>query len=158
MQAEAVELAKLIWQVRRLFQKLASESNELLVQFDLTVSQRAVLEFLDHNDAETLSNMARAHDVSRQNIQQLINELLRKGLVETVENPAHKRSFLVRRSKAGKLLFDKIRKIELKLFQSIISELNPQQVTRCNQTLDLFNQLLNSEKWQQQKQKLTGVK
>ena len=113
-------MAQLIWQIRRLFQKLTSESNEFLTIYGITASQRAVLEFLDHKDPETLANMARAHDVSRQHIQQIVNDLLEKQLVTTIENPAHKRSFLVQRTDKGNQLFADIKKTENALFAGIV--------------------------------------
>jgi DNA-binding MarR family transcriptional regulator len=46
--------------------------------------------------------LARAHSVSRQHIQALVNPLAEEGLVEFVDNPAHKRSRLVRLTATGK--------------------------------------------------------
>jgi DNA-binding MarR family transcriptional regulator len=152
MASKEIKMAQLIWQIRRLFQKLTSESNEFLSVYGITASQRAVLEFLDHKDPETLANMARAHDVSRQHIQQIVNDLLEKQLVTTIENPAHKRSFLVQRTDKGDRLFADLKKTENVLFTKIVKEFNSKDIQTCLDTLKKFNELLQSDTWVSLKQ------
>lgn len=147
MVSKEIEFAQLLWQVRRLFQRMATESNDLLAGFGITAGQRAVLEFLDHQEPETLANMARAHDVSRQNIQQMVNELLEKKLVETVDNPRHKRSFLVRQSGAGRALFGEIKRIETELFRKVVKQFSSAQIKTSLETLSSFNKFLQSQQW-----------
>jgi len=147
MPTEDIQIAQLIWQTRRLFQRLASESNDLLTVYNITASQRAVLEFLDRDEPETLANIARAHDVSRQHIQQTFNDLQDKKLVETQENPEHKRSFLVKRTVKGKELFLKIKKSESKLIAEIAKSFNSKAVQTTVETLTEMNSLLHSEEW-----------
>jgi MarR family len=55
-----------------------------------------VLRGLRRHSAQTVPNMARMRPVSRQHIQELVNRLHATGLVEFEENPAHRRSHLVR--------------------------------------------------------------
>lgn len=155
MATSEMQIAQLIWQVRRLFQRMASESNDLLTCYGITASQRAVLQFLDHNEPETLVNMARAHDVSRQHIQQIANELLAKGLVETVENPHHKRSFLLQRTKAGNALFNEIKRTETELFARIAEQFDNAAVQTTVSTLLQLNDYLHSENWLDIKRRYT---
>ena len=155
MATKEIQFAQLIWQVRRLFQRLASESNDLIAAYGITASQRAVLEFLDHNEPETLANMARAHDVSRQHIQQTVNDLLEKKLVESIENPAHKRSFLVQRTKAGGELFDSIKQIEKDLFKKMVKQFDAKAIEISLETLNQLNSFLHSDKWLEMKQQYT---
>jgi DNA-binding MarR family transcriptional regulator len=152
MQTKETKIAQLIWQTRRLFQRLASESNDLLAAYDMTASQRAVLEFLSHNEPETLANIARAHDVSRQHVQQIVNELLDKQLVRTIENPAHKRSFLVQRTDKGGQLFANIKSMENALFTKIARKFTGKDLQTCIDTLKSFNTLLQSQDWLELKQ------
>lgn len=51
---------------------------------------------------QTVPEIARARPVSRQHIQKLADELAGEGLVEFVDNPAHKRSKLLRLTAAGR--------------------------------------------------------
>lgn len=144
------QFAQLIWQIRRLFQRLTSESNDFLNAYDINASQRAVLEFLDHNEPETLANMARSHDVSRQHIQQIVNELLKKQLVQTVENPSHKRSFLVQRTDKGNELFARIKTAESELFKLMLKQFGGEEIENCLQTLTKFSDYLGSDAWEEE--------
>jgi DNA-binding MarR family transcriptional regulator len=105
-------LQMLIWQIRRLFQQLASLSAEMLEDLGINPSQRAVLEFLSQQESLTVPDIARRYDVSRQHIQQTINELRQKGLVQTLHNPAHKRSVFIQRTQAGCNVFEKAQQRE----------------------------------------------
>ena len=60
-----------------------------------------VLSSLQAEGPQTVPQMARARPVARQRIQRIVNELAAKGLVEFTENPAHRRSKLVRLTRAG---------------------------------------------------------
>jgi len=142
-----IQIAQLVWQTRRLFQRMASESNDLLSKFGINASHRAVLQFLDHKEPETLANMARAQDVSRQHIQQIVNELLAQGLVESIENPDHKRSFLVRRTNSGETLFANIAEMESVLFKTIGKEFSRTDLHTAVETLKTFNSYLHSTAW-----------
>jgi DNA-binding MarR family transcriptional regulator len=54
---------------------------------------------------QTVSQIARSRPVPRQSIQKLANEMIKAGLIEFVENPAHKRSKLLRLTPAGEVTF-----------------------------------------------------
>lgn len=156
MANKEIKIEQLIWFVRRLFQRLASESNDLLSIYDMTAAQRAVLEFLQYKEPETLVNIAREHDVSRQHIQQIVNDLLGRQLVESIENPAHKRSFLVQRTEAGRQMFMQIKHTETTLISNIMQEFDSKDVQTSINTLKKFNELLQSDKWLKLKQQITN--
>jgi DNA-binding MarR family transcriptional regulator len=54
---------------------------------------------------QTVPQIARSRPVSRQGIQKLANEMIEEGLIEFVDNPAHKKSKLLRITAKGKELF-----------------------------------------------------
>jgi DNA-binding MarR family transcriptional regulator len=149
MNSSASDIAKLIWLIRRLFQRLSADSNAILTAYQLNASQRAVLEFLHKQEPDTLSNIAREHDVSRQHIQQIVNDLISKELVEVSDNPAHKRSFLINRSAKGRRLFSEIQDKEQKLFQFLAHAMNGNDLKASLNTLHELHELLQSEQWQQ---------
>ena len=147
-------IERLIWQTKRLFQCLNSESNSLLQPYALTASQRAVLEFLDHKEPETLANIARNHAVSRQHIQQICNDLVARNLVETVTNPAHKRSFLVRRTGEGKTLFKHIQQRETIVFAQLGQIVDGDALQITTETLKRISDYFQSANWQDKKRSL----
>ena len=103
------ELYGVIVLVRRLFHELAATVDELHVDLDITAAQRAVLESLSVEGAATVPDLARRKKVTRQHIQILVNSLVQAGRAELVDNPAHRRSALVRISEQGAELFRQVR-------------------------------------------------
>src|SRR5690606_38188516 len=61
----------------------------------LTVGVRAVLNLLREHGPMTVPQMGRAQALSRQFVQRMTNEAAALGLVESVPNPAHRRSSLI---------------------------------------------------------------
>ncbi|MCR9141097.1 MAG: MarR family transcriptional regulator [bacterium] len=86
---------------------------------EITVGMRAVLEFVDREGPRTVPDIARSRRVSRQHIQTLANPLEERGLVEFVENPAHRRSPLVALTVPGANLIARMRAREAEFLKSI---------------------------------------
>jgi len=147
MDTKPEHIYELVWCTRRLFQQLRATSEELLEGTGINASQRAVLEFLDQHQPQTVSNMAREKNVSRQHIQTLVNDLLTLNLVKSHENPAHKRSPLMSMTEQGKKLFMKIIRDEAKVLASMASEFSGKNVSTSIRTLKSMHQYLQSEHW-----------
>jgi DNA-binding MarR family transcriptional regulator len=140
-------LYRLIWQIRRLFQSLRSVSEVLLQGSGINPSQRAVLEFLHLQQPQTVARMAREKSVSRQHVQTVVNELLALGLVETLNNPAHKRSPLVQTTRAGNKLFKAIVKRESAFLARLDGRFSHQDITTTLRTLEALDHYLRSGDW-----------
>lgn len=69
-----------------------------------------VLRTLVSEGPQTVPEIARSRPVSRQHCQTIANGLEAKGLIEFIENPRHKRSMLLRVTKAGRARFEQMRK------------------------------------------------
>ncbi len=67
----------------------------------LPAAEHAVLDILHTAGPMTVPDIARERSTSRQNIQILVDKLEAVGRVESVPNPAHKRSDLVRLTSEG---------------------------------------------------------
>lgn len=74
-----------------------------------SAARRGLLRMLVDLGAQTVPDLARRRDVSRQFIQVEVNGLLDEGLVEYLDNPAHKRSRLVRITPRGFALYKTLR-------------------------------------------------
>lgn len=94
-------LRQAILAVRRLFHVLSGTADRAHADLGITASKRAVMEVLHERGPRTVPQVAREQGVSRQHVQVLANGLLGAGLVESVENPDHQRSPLLRLSIAG---------------------------------------------------------
>ncbi|MDN5687442.1 MAG: MarR family winged helix-turn-helix transcriptional regulator [Brachybacterium sp.] len=67
----------------------------------LSVGVRNVLDQLRRDGERTVPQLARHQDLSRQFVQRMVHEARADGLVQLVDNPAHRRSSLVRMTAAG---------------------------------------------------------
>ena len=68
----------------------------------------SVLRLLKVNGAQTVPQLARYRYVPRQSVQKLANEMLADGVIELVNNPAHKRSKLLRLTPKGEAVFQEL--------------------------------------------------
>jgi DNA-binding MarR family transcriptional regulator len=102
-----------------LFHLLRTLAAQLHGQGNLTAARRGILRSLDRLGPQTVPQMARARPVSRQHIQTEVNELEADGLVELVENVAHKRSRLVRLTPKGKAHLEAMYRREAELLGAV---------------------------------------
>src|SRR6184192_2634450 len=81
----------------------------------LAAGDLSVLRVLDGHGPQTVPQIARFRETSRQNIQILVNKLEAEGFIELSRNPAHKRSGLVGITEAGRNEYAKAADQETKL-------------------------------------------
>jgi DNA-binding MarR family transcriptional regulator len=74
----------------------------------MSVGVRNVLDQLRRGGDLTVPALARAQDLSRQFVQRMVNDARGAGWVEVVENPAHRRSGLVRLTRSGATAIDAV--------------------------------------------------
>jgi DNA-binding MarR family transcriptional regulator len=142
------ELYPLIWKVRRVFQQLRRVSDTILEDLGINASQRAVLELLCGEEQLSVPQIARQLSVTRQHVQVLVNELQAKSLVESVENPAHKRSPLIGTTEAGRGLFAAIAAREQSLLDALQSSFSSQDIAISLSTLKTLEECLVSRDWE----------
>ncbi len=141
-------LYQVIWQVRRLFQRLRSLSENLLSGTGINTSQRALLEFLHQHQPQTVPQIAREKSVSRQHIQSVANELLSLDLISLSRNPDHKRSRHLRLTTKGKSLYKSIRKKETELVQQMETIFWQEDLETTSATLRSIDTYLASGDWE----------
>jgi len=133
--------------VRRLFHKLGYGVAALHHNSDVSVGMRAVLECVIDGGPQTVPHMAKIRPVTRQHIQSLVNELLEGGYVETIDNPAHKRSKLVAPTKRGMRVFEKMRTIETEAFRQAQIEISPEELQAARKVLSALIATFESNEW-----------
>ncbi len=100
-ESEVTAVADMLDAVMLLSRQLRSISRGLRGDGPLAGGHRDVLLELKRSGPRTVPQLARAWGVTRQHVQGLINTLEDRGCVEFIENPAHKRSRLVRITSPG---------------------------------------------------------
>lgn len=89
----------------------------------LSVGVRNVLDQLRRDGERTVPQLARAQDLSRQYTQRMVDQAAADSLVELIENPAHRRSRLVRLTPAGKKAITAVIERELSLLERVGGDL-----------------------------------
>lgn len=99
---EGAALARLMFEALRLGGALALAGDALMAPLGLTAARWQLLATVAHlAEPQTVASLARALSLTRQSVQRLVNELAGEGLLELIDNPAHRRARLVRLLPAG---------------------------------------------------------
>ncbi len=101
----------------------------------LTAAQLLALASLDKNGT-SISELARRSTVTRQAMHQLVGDLQRMNLVETVDSPADKRVKLVKLTLLGRTLDDKAIEVITKLEEELCGRLGAKGVNALRDVLE----------------------
>ncbi|GAA0650159.1 MarR family transcriptional regulator [Streptomyces thermocarboxydovorans] len=101
----------------------------------LSVGVRAVLTLLHRGGPMTVPEMGRAQSISRQFVQRMVNDAAERGLVESVPNPAHRRSSLIRLTPRGSSLITAVLDREHRMLREVGGDLTDAEVTACLRVL-----------------------
>jgi DNA-binding MarR family transcriptional regulator len=88
----------------------------------------SVLRLLKLNGPQTVPQIARYRYVPRQSVQKLANEMLADGVIELVNNPAHKRSKLLRLTPKGEAVFAELSDRIAKLAETLAKQQDAAQL------------------------------
>ena len=88
----------------------------------------------------TVPDIARSRPVSRQHIQRLADEAVAEGLVEFIDNPAHKRSKLARITKKGVREHDRLTARMAELGSEWTADLTVEDIKTTIRTLEHLRQ------------------
>ena len=134
--------------VRRMFHKVSHSVAALHRESPVSVGMRAVLESVIDGGTQTVPQMARVRPVTRQHVQSLVNALLDGGYVEYADNPAHRRSKLVRATRRGEQEFRRLRAVENKALRRISVEESTGDLEAATRVLRGLIATFESPGWQ----------
>jgi len=104
-----MKLQCLFGETGRLFQTLKQWGDALHEGLGLTAATRGILDALLLGGVATVPRIARDRGASRQHVQQQVDTLLERDLVERRSNPNHKRSSLIALTDKGRALVENMR-------------------------------------------------
>lgn len=136
--SKAKDLDHATRKIRMCFQLLKTLGDRLCQDLNITASMRAVIEQIDEGGPQTVPQIARAKNVSRQHIQLLVDALGEAGMIILKPNPAHRRSSLVELTDAGAAAFWQIREKEAILLQEIAQQFKRNELEQANAFLLKF--------------------
>ncbi|WP_157727452.1 MarR family winged helix-turn-helix transcriptional regulator [Stappia sp. ES.058] len=125
----------LLQQVRPLHRRVARSVGDHLDGTGIGVGERAVLALLVESGPLSVPAIGRALFLPRQNVQKWVDGLRAADLVERRANPAHRRSYLIAATEAGRRLFAEIRKREDAAVADLAARLSPADVNVATQVL-----------------------
>ena len=132
-----------------LFHRLRDVAEQVHQMGEISGGTRGVLRGLDRFGPQTVPQMARSRPVSRQHMQILVNLLARDGYVEFLENPAHKRSRLVRLTPEGKCLIEEMFKKEVRVLSVLELNINEKELKSASKVLMQVNKAFQTDIWVQ---------
>lgn len=139
---DAAVVGEMIDETLLLFRRLRSVAEALHGEGTLSGARRNVLRELKRSGPQTVPQLARSRAVTRQHVQALVNPLEEQGYVEFVDNPAHRRSCLVRLTSSGEELLDGMQRREAGLLSALNIEASTERVDRAVQVMRLVREAL----------------
>ncbi|GAA2345061.1 MarR family transcriptional regulator [Saccharopolyspora halophila] len=122
-------LAEVYAVVGPLYRRAARVVEQETPHTGLSVGVRAVLERLEMaGEPETVPQIARSLELSRQFVQRMVNESLERGFVELDANPAHRRSSLVRLTEPGQAAIRAVQASEHRTLGEVAGEITGPEV------------------------------
>jgi DNA-binding MarR family transcriptional regulator len=140
-------LESVLGETMSLFHRLRIVAEQVHHQREMTAGKLGVLRGLDLSGPQMVPQMARARPVSRQYIQTLVGRLADEGHVELIENPAHKRSRLVRLTQQGKDLLDPAMRRQAKLFSRLTIDIPERDLRTAASVLSALRASFESSHW-----------
>lgn len=132
-----------------LYFRMRKAAEEMLGEGEQSSGRRSVLKGLVKAGPQTVPQMARLRAVSRQHIQKLINGLLTDGLVELIDNPAHKRSKLVQITAAGQSIAEATSLREAAILPELARGLALEDIQTATRVLEQLKAAFEGECWRQ---------
>ncbi len=141
------DLDRLLGETAALFHRLRFVAEELHHDGENTAGRRGLLRDLAQRGPQMVPQMARARPVSRQYIQSLVNRLEKDGFVELIDNPAHRRSRLVRLTRAGKRYVEAVARREARAMQRARLPATRAELRAAADTLRRVREFFESAAW-----------
>lgn len=129
--------------IRRTYNRLRQITDQIHDDTNLSAPKRTLLLDLQREGPQTVPALAAFRCVSRQITQIQVNELLDAGYVQTVANPAHKRSPLIALSKNGEKIVNAMITKELEFLEKLSWLPKMDAVESCKKVLDSIYDHLN---------------
>jgi len=130
-----------------LFHRLSAAAAEAHGPDGPTAAYRGILRGLARDGASTVPQMARSRHVTRQHVQALVNGLAERGDVELVDNPAHRRSRLVRLTPSGQRVVRSMAERESALLQALRPGVSRDEVEAAVTVLDAVRLAFDGDRW-----------
>jgi len=111
-----------------LYQELRGLSQRVHQDDEATTARSGLVRSLILGGPQTVPELARSRSITRQSVQQVVNQLKERGYVETQENVEHRRSYLIVVTESGRAWFDQLVEREAEYLSGLELPLSVQEV------------------------------
>lgn len=132
---ERGELRAVIDETIALYHRLRWVAEEIYGQEGRSTARRGLLRGLVRYGAQTVPALARARSVTRQHVQEVVDRLEESGLVERIENPRHARSPLIRATRRGEALVQKMDEVDARVLVAAAGAISERDLAITLRTL-----------------------
>ena len=119
--------------------------SQFLQENNLSNSQMMSLFHLLHNKSVSLNNLANFLGISRPAVSQLVDKLVRSGLVERIPNPEDKRGKLLELTDKGMELTEKGKLVNHKLGLDFVNSLTEDELPIIQKSIEIILDKLNPD-------------
>jgi|LSQX01.1.fsa_nt_gb MarR family multiple antibiotic resistance transcriptional regulator len=119
--------------------------SQFLQENNLSNSQMMSLFHLLHNKSVSLNNLANFLGISRPAVSQLVDKLVRSGLVERIPNPEDKRGKLLELTDKGMELTEKGKLVNHKLGLDLVNSLTEDELPIIQKSIEIILEKLNPD-------------
>ena len=124
---------------------LITTGDQLIKELGLTSARWKILGALSYRDSGmTVPDIARAMGQTRQAIQRLVNEMIKDGLLESLDNPKHQRAKMLRLTDKGQDTFSKVMAKQIPWVNSIAQDIQEEDLNSVVTTLKYLNAYLGA--------------
>lgn len=146
-------LTNLVLELFRLNNRMLAAGDRLVADIGLTSARWQVLgTVVAAERAQPVAWLARDMGANRQNIQRIVNDLEKEGLVEFQPNPHHRRAQLVVLTEAGRAAYSDAMRLEVPWANALADGLEPAALQTTHQVLTVLRKRLegssDAESWE----------
>ncbi|WP_192560718.1 MarR family winged helix-turn-helix transcriptional regulator [Pseudomonas allokribbensis] len=134
-------MTDLVLELFRASARMITAGDRLVAEIGLTSARWQLLGTIVNADrAQPVSWIARDMGANRQNVQRIVNDLVKDGLLEFQPNPHHRRAQLVVLTDAGREAFERAMKLQAPWINTLSEGLDVDDILT---THNVLNQLRN---------------
>ena len=136
----------LVLEIFRASARLLTAGDRLVAELGLTSARWQLLGTIVYAErAQPVSWIARDMGANRQNVQRIVNDLVKDGLLEFQPNPHHRRAQLVVLTEAGREAFDLAMKLQTPWINELAEGLDIAAIQTTHQVLNHLRNRLEED-------------
>ncbi|MBV4503764.1 MarR family winged helix-turn-helix transcriptional regulator [Pseudomonas sp. BW13M1] len=136
----------LVLELFRTSTRMLTAGDRLVAEIGLTSARWQLLGTVANTDrAQPVSWLARDMGANRQNVQRIVNDLVKDGMLELQPNPHHRRAHLVVLTDTGKEAFNRAMKLQAPWINELAQGLEVEDIQITHRVLNKLRSKLEEE-------------